>query len=78
MSAAEQPALEVQEKYWNDKWDWSRTKYPHDWAWRRGDKILAYLRSLDLQDPEQVLHVSKAVRTLMIKSGKLEGRALRP
>ncbi len=51
MSTAEHPTLNVQKKYWNDKWDWSRTQYPHERALRRGDKILAYLRSLGLEHP---------------------------
>ena len=51
MSAPENPTLDVQTEYWNDKWDWSRTKYPHDWAWRRGEKILAYVNSLRLARP---------------------------
>jgi 2-polyprenyl-3-methyl-5-hydroxy-6-metoxy-1,4-benzoquinol methylase len=51
MTATEQPTLDIQKKYWDDKWDWSRVQYPHDWALRRGDKMLAYLRSLGLQRP---------------------------
>lgn len=52
MMTAEHPDLDVQKKYWNDKWDWSRTKYPHDWAWRRGEKILAFIDSLGLKQPK--------------------------
>jgi 2-polyprenyl-3-methyl-5-hydroxy-6-metoxy-1,4-benzoquinol methylase len=51
MATAEHPTLEVQKNYWDHKWDWSRTQYPHDRALRRGDKILAYLRSLRLERP---------------------------
>jgi SAM-dependent methyltransferase len=51
MSTAEHPDLTVQTNYWNDKWDWSKTQYPHDRALRRGDKILAFLRSLRLDCP---------------------------
>lgn len=45
------PTLEVQKSYWDEKWDWCRTQYPHDRALRRGDKILAYVRSLGLERP---------------------------
>jgi 2-polyprenyl-3-methyl-5-hydroxy-6-metoxy-1,4-benzoquinol methylase len=51
MPTLEHPGLEVQTKYWDDKWDWSRTQYPHERAQRRGGKILAYLRSLHLDRP---------------------------
>ena len=51
MPVLEHPPLNVQKSYWNDRWDWSRTHYPHDWAWRRGEKMLAYLRSLRLERP---------------------------
>ena len=52
MSTDEHPTLDVQKKYWDDKWDWVRTQYPHDRAVRRGDKILAYLRTLGLECPK--------------------------
>jgi 2-polyprenyl-3-methyl-5-hydroxy-6-metoxy-1,4-benzoquinol methylase len=48
MSAAE-PTLDVQKAYWKH-WN-SRAEYPHERAWRRADKILAYLRSLRLERP---------------------------
>lgn len=49
MLAPEEPILEVQKEYWK-YWN-SRSDYPHDRAQRRGDKILAYLRSLHLDRP---------------------------
>ena len=51
MSTAEHPTLDIQKKFWNDKWDLARNQYPHDRALRRGDKILAYLRSLGHERP---------------------------
>jgi 2-polyprenyl-3-methyl-5-hydroxy-6-metoxy-1,4-benzoquinol methylase len=51
MSTADHPTLDIQKKFWNDKWDQSRNQYPHDRARRRGDKILAYLRSIGRERP---------------------------
>ena len=51
MTTTEHPTLDVQEKYWDDKWSWSRTQYPHDRALRRGDKILTYVRTLGIDKP---------------------------
>jgi 2-polyprenyl-3-methyl-5-hydroxy-6-metoxy-1,4-benzoquinol methylase len=51
MVTAEHPTLDIQKQYWDDKWDGYRNQYPHDRARRRGDQILAYLRSLRLERP---------------------------
>lgn len=49
MLAAKEPLLEVQKNYWKE-WN-TRSEYPHDRALRRGDKILALLRSLRCERP---------------------------
>jgi 2-polyprenyl-3-methyl-5-hydroxy-6-metoxy-1,4-benzoquinol methylase len=49
MTTADEPVLEVQKSYWK-YWN-ARAEYPHERALRRGDKILAYLRSLRLERP---------------------------
>jgi SAM-dependent methyltransferase len=49
MTAVEEPALATQKEYWK-YWN-SRADYPHERARRRGDKILACLRSLRLERP---------------------------
>jgi len=51
MPATGSPSLEAQKSYWDEKWEWCRTQYPHDRALRRGDKILAYVRSLGIDHP---------------------------
>jgi 2-polyprenyl-3-methyl-5-hydroxy-6-metoxy-1,4-benzoquinol methylase len=49
MQALEHPPLELQKEHWK-YWN-SRPGYPSPWALRRGEKILAYLRSLHLERP---------------------------
>jgi SAM-dependent methyltransferase len=49
MQAVEHPSLALQKDYWKF-WN-SRAEYPHNCALRRGQKILAYLRSLGLERP---------------------------
>ena len=44
------PALDDQRRYWDERWD--RQRLPNDYQRRRGDVVLAILKSLRLTDPE--------------------------
>ncbi len=49
MSTAQHPSLTEQQLYWDSRWD--RTRTPNEWSVRRGETILAFLRSLPLDHP---------------------------
>ncbi len=50
MSVQHHPTLSEQQRYWDRRWDGTRA--PNEWSLRRGDTILAFLRSLPLDDPK--------------------------
>jgi len=44
------PSLDDQRRYWDERWE--RQRLPNDYQRRRGDVVLAIVRSLRLTDPE--------------------------
>ncbi len=52
MSVPMFPTLSDQKKYWDSKWDRERATFPNEWALRRGEIVLALLRSLGLRRPK--------------------------
>src|SRR2546422_10332911 len=50
MTGSPLPALDDQRRYWDERWD--RQRLPNDYQRRRGDRVLAILRSLRLTHPE--------------------------
>ena len=49
MTTPTRPPLAAQQRYWDERWDHQRL--PNDFQRRRGDTVLALLRSLHLRDP---------------------------
>ena len=49
MTTPARPSLAAQRRYWDERWDHQRL--PNDYQRRRGDTVLALLRSLRLRDP---------------------------
>ena len=50
MTKSPLPSLDDQRRYWDERWD--RQRLPNDYQRRRGDTVLAILRSLRLTNPE--------------------------
>lgn len=50
MTASPSPTLAEQQRYWDHRWQ--GTEAPNAWSRRRGDAILAWLRSLPLDRPK--------------------------
>jgi 2-polyprenyl-3-methyl-5-hydroxy-6-metoxy-1,4-benzoquinol methylase len=48
-SAVHDPSLADQHRYWDARWD--RTRSPNDWSLRRGEAILELIRPLPLERP---------------------------
>ena len=45
------PSESEQKQYWDDRWRCAEAQYPHAWARRRGEAMLAMLTPLSLQRP---------------------------
>ena len=44
------PTLDEQKRYWDDRWN--QTKRPNEWAIRRGQSILSFLKPLKMNSPK--------------------------